>query len=72
GDKPATLAGKTLSFVVTNGDKAQQTQLTVGAAPQTRWRVPQREPSKCLALPCWAGWSKSSRPNGRAGGRGPI
>ena len=33
GDKPATLAGKTLSFVVTNGDKAQQTQLTVGAAP---------------------------------------
>ncbi|CZV83843.1 protein-disulfide reductase DsbD family protein [Enterobacter cloacae] len=33
GDKPTTLAGKTLSFVVTNGDKAQQTQLTVGAAP---------------------------------------
>ncbi|STQ11796.1 metal resistance protein [Enterobacter cloacae] len=36
GDKPATLAGKTLSFVVTNGDKAQQTQLTVGAAPRRR------------------------------------
>lgn len=30
GDVPATLAGKTLSFVLTNHDRAQQTTLTVG------------------------------------------
>lgn len=31
GDKPSTLAGKSLSLVVTNGDRAQQTTLRVGA-----------------------------------------
>ncbi|HED1306478.1 TPA: protein-disulfide reductase, partial [Kluyvera ascorbata] len=31
GDKPKTLAGKTLSFVLTSDGKAQQTTLTVGA-----------------------------------------
>lgn len=31
GDKPASLEGKALSFVLTNGDRAQQTSLTVGA-----------------------------------------
>lgn len=31
GEKPATLSGKNLSFVLTNGGKAQQTSLTVGA-----------------------------------------
>ncbi len=31
GEKPASLAGKTLSFVLTNDGKAQQTTLTVGA-----------------------------------------
>ena len=31
GEKPATLAGKTLSFVLTSDGKAQQTTLTVGA-----------------------------------------
>lgn len=30
GDVPTTLAGKTLSFVLTNHDRAQQTTLTVG------------------------------------------
>ena len=30
GEVPATLAGKTLSFVLTNHDRAQQTTLTVG------------------------------------------
>ncbi|KUQ86488.1 MULTISPECIES: protein-disulfide reductase DsbD family protein [Enterobacter cloacae complex] len=33
GDKPASLEGKALSFVLTNGDRAQQTSLTVGATP---------------------------------------
>ena len=33
GDKPASLQGKALSFVLTNGDKAQQTVMTVGATP---------------------------------------
>ncbi|NJQ18386.1 DUF255 domain-containing protein [Pantoea sp. LS15] len=33
GDKPTSLAGKTLSFVLTNGSKAQQTVMTVGATP---------------------------------------
>lgn len=31
GDKPASLEGKALSFVLTNGNRAQQTSLTVGA-----------------------------------------
>lgn len=34
GDKPASLAGKRLSFVLTNGDRAQQTTMTVGATPE--------------------------------------
>lgn len=34
GDKPASLKGKALSFVLTNGDQAQQTSLTVGATPE--------------------------------------
>lgn len=33
GDKPASLEGKALSFVLTNGNQAQQTSLTVGATP---------------------------------------
>lgn len=33
GDKPTLLAGKALSFVLTNGSKAQQTVMTVGATP---------------------------------------
>lgn len=33
GDKPTSLAGKALSFVLTNGSKAQQTVMTVGATP---------------------------------------
>lgn len=33
GDKPATLKGKALSFVLTNGDNAQQTVITVGDEP---------------------------------------
>ncbi|MGZ0801096.1 protein-disulfide reductase DsbD family protein [Kluyvera ascorbata] len=35
GDKPKTLAGKTLSFVLTSDGKAQQTTLTVGADEST-------------------------------------
>lgn len=35
GDKPASLEGKALSFVLTNGDRAQQTSLTVGATPDS-------------------------------------
>lgn len=31
GDKPATLAGKTLSFVLTDGDTAQETELVLDA-----------------------------------------
>lgn len=31
GEEPATLAGKALSLVLTNGAKAQQTSLTIGA-----------------------------------------
>jgi suppressor for copper-sensitivity B len=34
GDKPASLKGKALSFVLTNGGQAQQTSLTVGATPE--------------------------------------
>jgi suppressor for copper-sensitivity B len=34
GDKPASLAGKRLSFVLTNGDRAQQTTMTVGQRPK--------------------------------------
>ncbi|MCK6903550.1 thioredoxin family protein [Enterobacter roggenkampii] len=34
GDKPASLAGKRLSFVLTNGDRAQQTTMTVGTTPE--------------------------------------
>lgn len=34
GDKPASLKGKALSFVLTNGDQAQQTSLTVGSTPE--------------------------------------
>jgi suppressor for copper-sensitivity B len=34
GDKPASLKGKSLSFVLTNGGQAQQTSLTVGATPE--------------------------------------
>ncbi|MCU6193162.1 protein-disulfide reductase DsbD family protein [Enterobacter sichuanensis] len=34
GDKPASLKGKTLSFVLTNGDRAQQTTMTVGTTPE--------------------------------------
>ena len=34
GDNPASLAGKRLSFVLTNGDRAQQTTMTVGTAPE--------------------------------------
>jgi DsbC/DsbD-like thiol-disulfide interchange protein/cytochrome c biogenesis protein CcdA len=34
GDKPASLAGKRLSFVLTNGDRAQQTTMTVGPTPE--------------------------------------
>ncbi|PAO06653.1 protein-disulfide reductase [Enterobacter cloacae] len=33
GDKPASLKGKALSFVLTNGDRAQQTTMTVGTTP---------------------------------------
>lgn len=33
GDKPASLEGKRLSFVLTNGGNAQQTTMTVGATP---------------------------------------
>lgn len=33
GDKPASLKGKALSFVLTNGDRAQQTTMTVGTSP---------------------------------------
>lgn len=33
GDNPTSLAGKALSFVLTNGSKAQQTVMTVGATP---------------------------------------
>ncbi|MGG7522019.1 protein-disulfide reductase DsbD family protein [bacterium BS0013] len=33
GDKPTSLEGKALSFVLTNGSKAQQTVMTVGATP---------------------------------------
>ncbi|MEZ6877226.1 protein-disulfide reductase DsbD family protein [Enterobacter sp. KBR-315C3_2022] len=33
GDRPASLLGKKLSFVLTNGDRAQQTEMTVGARP---------------------------------------
>ncbi|MDV0597277.1 MULTISPECIES: protein-disulfide reductase DsbD family protein [unclassified Enterobacter] len=33
GDKPTALEGKALSFVLTNGSKAQQTVMTVGATP---------------------------------------
>ncbi|MCR1302066.1 MULTISPECIES: protein-disulfide reductase DsbD [Enterobacter] len=33
GDKPTSLAGKALSFVLTNGSKAQQTVMTVGSTP---------------------------------------
>lgn len=33
GDKPTSLEGKTLSFVLTNDSKAQQTVMTVGATP---------------------------------------
>lgn len=33
GDKPESLEGKALSFVLTNGGKAQQTIMTVGATP---------------------------------------
>lgn len=33
GDKPTSLEGKALSFVLTNGSKAQQTAMTVGATP---------------------------------------
>lgn len=33
GDKPASLEGKRLSFVLTSGGHAQQTTMTVGAAP---------------------------------------
>jgi suppressor for copper-sensitivity B len=35
GDKPASLEGKTLSFVLTSGGHAQQTTMTVGATPAT-------------------------------------
>ncbi|HDR2624642.1 protein-disulfide reductase DsbD family protein [Enterobacter cancerogenus] len=38
GDKPATLEGKKLSFVLTNGDKAQETVMTVGAEPAAQGR----------------------------------
>ncbi|MBJ5866417.1 thioredoxin family protein [Salmonella enterica subsp. enterica serovar Derby] len=34
GDKPASLEGKRLSFVLTNGDRAQQTTMTVGTTPE--------------------------------------
>jgi suppressor for copper-sensitivity B len=34
GDKPASLEGKRLSFVLTNGDRAQQTTMTVGPTPE--------------------------------------
>ncbi|MFL7887559.1 protein-disulfide reductase DsbD family protein [Enterobacter pseudoroggenkampii] len=34
GDKPASLAGKRLSFVLTNGERAQQTTMTVATAPE--------------------------------------
>lgn len=34
GDKPASLKGKALSFVLTNGDRAQQTTMTVGTTPE--------------------------------------
>lgn len=33
GDKPASLEGKAVSFVLTNGDNAQQTVINVGAKP---------------------------------------
>jgi len=33
GDKPTSLEGKRLSFVLTNGSDAQQTTMTVGATP---------------------------------------
>ncbi|MHC9002921.1 protein-disulfide reductase DsbD family protein [Enterobacter adelaidei] len=33
GDKPTSLAGKALSFVLTNGSEAQQTVMTVGTTP---------------------------------------
>ncbi|MGX9837363.1 cytochrome c biogenesis protein CcdA [Enterobacter dykesii] len=34
GDKPASLEGKRLSFVLTSGGNAQQTTMTVGIAPE--------------------------------------
>ncbi len=34
GDQPASLKGKALSFVLTNGDRAQQTTMTVGTTPE--------------------------------------
>ncbi|MCU6425606.1 thioredoxin family protein [Enterobacter sichuanensis] len=34
GEKPASLKGKALSFVLTNGDRAQQTTMTVGTTPE--------------------------------------
>lgn len=43
GEKPASLAGKTLSFVLTNHGKAQQTTLTVGA-DKTASTVPDTSP----------------------------
>lgn len=44
GEQPTTLAGKKLSLVVTNGEKAQQTSLTIGAdlapaATVNPWRI---------------------------------
>jgi suppressor for copper-sensitivity B len=53
GDKPASLAGKRLSFVLTNGDHAQQTTMTVGATPAAPLRRKGR--AKWCSLRCWAG-----------------
>jgi suppressor for copper-sensitivity B len=53
GDKPASLAGKRLSFVLTNGDHAQQTTMTVGATPEAPPRRKGR--AKWCSLRCWAG-----------------
>jgi suppressor for copper-sensitivity B len=53
GDKPASLEGKRLSFVLTNGDHAQQTTMTVGATPAAPPRLKGR--AKWCSLRCWAG-----------------
>ncbi|TKV08104.1 DUF255 domain-containing protein [Citrobacter sp. wls619] len=50
GEKPVTLAGKNLSFVLTNDGKAQQTTLAVGADEQSADSTQQSQGEPALQL----------------------